>query len=68
MQHAERKIVPPADVERSFRDGLEGAVEIVEKLAPLCGGFEELIEMMKLGLNNDGQLRLLMKEAVGPRR
>ena len=62
---ADQKQAPepaPADVYASFRESLADAVAIVEKLVPVCGSVDDLVEMMKFALQNDGQLRLLLKE------
>lgn len=48
-------------LEEAFRYGLEGAVEIAERLLPFCHTVEDLIGVAKLALDNEGQLRLLLK-------
>ena len=55
---------PPTqdEVLRSFKDSLADAVAIVEKLVPVCGSVDDLVGVLKFALNNDGQLRLLLKE------
>jgi hypothetical protein len=50
------------NVEDSFRSSLQDVVTISEKLAPHCASVEEMTGMIKLALDNDGQLRLLMRE------
>lgn len=48
------------ELEASFRESLKDLAAIGERLAPLCGSANELIELAQLGARNDGQLRLLM--------
>lgn len=50
----------------SFRESLEDVVAIVEGLAPFCVSTRELLEMVKLAVENDGQLRLLRQAVAGP--
>lgn len=47
--------------EEGFREALKDVVAVVEKLAPYCQSFDDLVSMVKLAVENDGQLRLLMK-------
>ena len=49
------------DPSEAFRFGLEGVVEIAERLKPFCNTVEELVDMCKLALTNEGQFRLLVK-------
>lgn len=49
--------------EEIFRNGLEALVDIAEKLSPICNdSISELIELAKLGLSNQAQCKLLLKE------
>jgi hypothetical protein len=41
---------------------LESLITMVEKLGPLCRDSGELIDLMNLARNNDGQLTLLIRE------
>jgi len=43
--------------EQVFREGLEAAIDLA--LALPCQTVPELVEVLKLGLENDGQFRLL---------
>lgn len=61
---AEQKLT----AEESFRKALEDVVAISERLAPLCPGTEDLTELCKLALTNDGQLALLMDKMTQTRR
>lgn len=52
------------DIEASFRSSLKDVVEIAEKLAPHCKSVDELVDMLKLAIENDGQLRFLMGRVI----
>ena len=52
--------------EAQFRDGLRDVVAITERLAPYCSSVKDLTEMAALALENDGQLRALMKLIAEP--
>lgn len=43
-----------------FRNGLEGVVEIAQRLSTHVTSVEDLIGVIKLALENDSQLRILM--------
>lgn len=51
-------------VEAGFRDSLKDLLVIVPKLIPFCGNINDLVSMVQLALENDGQLRLLMSLVV----
>ena len=51
---------PQQDMESKFRDSLQDVVIVAERLAPYCKDVEELLGMLRLGIESDGQLRLLM--------
>lgn len=53
----------PSD-EDIFRDSLRDAIVLVTKLAPVCPNVEDLVGLMKLATENDGQLRLLMDKVI----
>jgi hypothetical protein len=46
--------------ENAFRSSLEDCVPILERLGPLAASHDELIGMLKLGIENEAQLRLLL--------
>lgn len=46
--------------EESFRESLKDVLAIIQRMAPHCGSLEELAETVKLGLENDVHLRLLL--------
>lgn len=46
--------------EAGFRSDLESVVALVEGLSSYCEKTEQLAEMCRLALENDGQLKLLM--------
>lgn len=43
-----------------FREGLEGVIEIAQRLSTHVTTVEDLIGVVKLALENDSQLRILM--------
>lgn len=47
-------------VEDGFRESLKDVVTICEKLSASCQSTSDLTEMLKLALENDGQLRLIL--------
>ena len=47
-------------VEESFRYALEGVVETIKLLEPYCKNIKELSAMAQHGIDNEGQLRLLI--------
>lgn len=47
--------------EQSFRSSLEDVVVVLEKLSPFATSPEELAGMVRLALENEGQLRLLFQ-------
>jgi hypothetical protein len=49
----------------SFRDSLQDLIVIVEKLSPYCQNIEDLVGMAQLALENDAQVRVLMKLVAG---
>jgi len=49
--------------EDSLRSSLQDVVSLVEKLLPICDSTEDLLEVCKLALENDAQLKLLIREA-----
>lgn len=48
-----------ADLMQSFRSSLEDVITIAEKLTPLCETVSDLVGMVRLATENDGQLKLL---------
>lgn len=47
--------------ERSdFRESLKDLAVIAQKLMPFCATIEEMLSIIQLAIENDGQLRLLM--------
>jgi hypothetical protein len=55
-----------AQAEESFKSSLEDSFTVVSKLAPFCSTFEELQGMIKEGLSNPAQARLLMSIVATP--
>lgn len=47
-------------VSDGFRSSLEDIIAISEKLASVCESIEDLVEICKLALTNDGQLKIIM--------
>lgn len=51
-----------ATLEEQFRDNLRDLIVILERFAPLCKTPDDLVGMLRLAINNDGQLALMLKE------
>jgi hypothetical protein len=47
-------------VEEKVRSGLEGVVEVAEKLINYCQTTEELVNVCRLALTSDAQLKILL--------
>lgn len=58
----------PVSPEEGFRSSLRDTIEIIRGLASVCKTPEEMIEVARLGLENDGQLRLLMGLVVNAQK
>ena len=50
----------PQEIEVNFRSSLEDVLTVIEKMETYCGTIPELIGVLRLGLENDAQLRLLL--------
>jgi hypothetical protein len=48
-----------------FRESLKDVVVVVEKLSKYTDTYEQLISMCSLAIENDAQLRILIKEVHG---
>lgn len=55
---------PKMTVEENFRASLKDVLGIIEKLSPICQSTSDLAGMVQLALENDAQLRLLIKEVL----
>jgi hypothetical protein len=53
--------------EDSFRGSLQDVVGICTKLAPVCTSVDELVGICQLAIDNDAQLKLLMREVLSKR-
>ena len=60
MENMSDKVSP----EQGFRSSLEDVIAVVEKLGRVCQTTEELVEVCRLALTSDAQLRLLMREVT----
>ncbi len=62
IRRAEKTEAPPTqeEMELSFRNSLEDAVALVGALGKSCPATSDLIEVLKIGLDSDSQLRFLM--------
>lgn len=58
---------PEPTPEQSFRISLDDTIAILEGIGPQCTDLDQLIDMLKLALTNDGQLNLLFKHMTPPR-
>lgn len=60
--------------EDPFRESLKDAAVVVERLAPLCSSFEEMVQIIRLAVGtddlpaNDAQLRLIIKAVSGAKK
>lgn len=68
MTESKPKVATPEEVEAAFRSSLGDVAAIAEKLAPHCRTVEEMVGMIQLAIDNDGQLRLLMDTVTAPKR
>ena len=50
------------EVEDKFRDSLSDVLVVVERIAPTCNSVEDLVVALRLGLENDVMLRMLMNK------
>lgn len=50
--------------EHAFRDDLESVIAVLEGLVPDCPSVDDLLEVLRLALKNDGQLKLVMKKVM----
>ena len=55
----------PAEELARFRESLEEVLLVVERFAPQCATPEELMGVLRLGLENDAQLRFLLGRLKG---
>ena len=55
-----------AGVEEDFRSSLQDVITIAEKLAPHCKTTEDLVQVSKLAVEHDSQLRLLISIVSTP--
>jgi hypothetical protein len=54
------------ELEDGFKDALDDVVRVIEALRPYCQTPDELSDMVKLALQNKGQLKLLMATITAP--
>lgn len=57
----------PEDIAKAldgFRKSLEDVRDVTIALGPYCSTPDELLSMVELGIQNDGQLRLLLSEVT----
>lgn len=48
------------ELEDNYRSSLQDVIVVAQKLSPYCKTVDELLSMVQLALENDGQLRLLI--------
>lgn len=51
-----------------FRASLEDLSVVAEKLLPVCPATADLLGMVRLAMENDGQLRLLMATVLSAKK
>ena len=50
----------PKVVAESFRSSIKDLLTIAEKLTPFCERTADMVQMLELAIENDGQLNFLM--------
>ncbi len=50
--------------EEAFRESLKDVAAIMESLTPVCSDVKDMAEMIRLAVQNDGQLKLIMKIVI----
>lgn len=50
--------------EEKLRELLRESIIVIQELVPICGSVDDLVGMMKLALENDGQLNLLASKLM----
>lgn len=63
-QQGPNQLPTEEQVESSFRDSLPDVIAMVIGLAPLFTDIDEMVAAMELGMKNDGQLRMLMRQVT----
>ena len=56
---------PKQTQEDQFRDELKTVAVIIAKLEPYCKTLDDLLSVINLAVENDGQMRLLMPVVLG---
>ena len=46
--------------EEQFAESFKEVLAVIEKLSPFCKSPDDMIDMLRLALKSDGQLRLLI--------
>lgn len=54
--------------ESDYRKAVEDTVAIAAAMAPYCERVDDLVGMLNLALENDGQLKWLLKTVAGQQR
>lgn len=55
-----QKAAKKPTAEDQFRESVEDAALIVEKLSLICNSFEEMVELLKAAQTNDATLKLIL--------
>lgn len=55
------------DTRKAFRSSLEDSIAILRRLSPKCDSVADLVGMLELAVQNNGQLTMLMEE-ISPTR
>ena len=56
------KALTPEEQRLRMREEIADTIVIIKKVAQYCGNVDDLVGMLQLALQNDGQLTLLMAE------
>ena len=49
------------ELENGFKNVIEDTIPLIQSLAPLCESSDEMISLLSLALENQAQLRLIMR-------
>lgn len=58
------QVTDQKQAEEALRSDLESSLVILKTLEPYCSNVKQLIGMLEVALNNDGQLRFLWSKFV----
>lgn len=62
------KRLSPEEAEADFRRSLEDVALVIERLGTYCQTPDEMLSMVRLAIDNTGQLRLLIREVTAQKK